>query len=170
MKEYPSWRVPERRVRKFFKRQSKEASSVAADSVFDDDEETSVNSVPKRVRNLAGRLFGGRRKNLNNNNDHNAISRQIPPILEIGEDIAINPMVSPLKLPQTSDGDQLLIPARFPEPESEPDPETEPNIVTEESTTIVEKSVVNDESLYKDDNDGKKERGPCAPCEGCVVI
>jgi hypothetical protein len=165
---YPNWRVPERRVRKFFKRQSKEASSVAASSVYDDDEETSVNSVPKRVRNFAGRLFGGRRKN-ENNTDHQAASRQIPPILEIGEDTTINPLISPLGFAPISEGDQLLDAARFPEPEpeSEPEPKTEPHVVGEEST-IAGKSVAND-TLYKDDNDGKKERGLCAPCEGCVV-
>lgn len=160
-------------MRKFVKRQAKEAAPTTAktvDNSFEDDNASvsSVSSVTRRVKGIvkgAGRLFGSssKRKSVN----------ESLPVVEIGTKPILPPMVEP-----EASFEEDVLPATPNSSKKSPKPAldtTEPTAAQEVSTDHQllpiksEKNENLEETLYKDDNDGKKGR-PCAPCEGCVIL
>jgi hypothetical protein len=188
IKENKSWSVPERRVRKFVKRQS-QLPLTANSSTEDDDNRSKSSSVVKsRVKGMmkgAGRIFGsGHKKSAVDEVPVFEIRTSTSSVLspfdrERAESIEDDPLTPPYtsnRQPAQTPGGKDMD-SRFSErvdrelPADGVDREPPADGVDREPPADgVDRDLPADESLvYKDDNDGKKDRR-CAPCEGCIVL
>jgi hypothetical protein len=151
LKNHKDWKIPERRLAKYVKRQKQ---STGLDPADDDVSLASNSSILRTRKAVTGaaksagrgirRIFGRSPKKVK---DDATAESDSPPRM-ISTTPALLPALSTEDAPDTVD-----FPDFFP---------------VEEVPTVVE-----DRSLapYADDNDGKKESGPCgAACEGCSIL
>jgi hypothetical protein len=175
MKQNRTWRIPERRVRKFVKRQTQTPLTPRTGSMgTEDDDNRSVSSVRNRFKGMmkgAGRIFGSGKAT--------SVVDEVP-VFEIQTTKSLLPSIN---LAESTE-EELLPPTpgdNTPkhEPLSQITAAEVPKVEVGTESTDAETSEIDevkdrdlpaDESLiYKDDNDGKKDC-PCVPCEGCIVM
>jgi len=173
LKQHPTWRVPERRVKKFVKKQAKSdlktATSVDGAGVPDDDQ--SVSSVTRRVKSMVKKIFvfkklaaGGAGGKLSPTSAAAASAHTADPEAPMKEIHTSSLLLSPSADSVESADPQVLPPT----PEKQKVEAVEGAV--EDEAEQEEKGLPLDEAVvYKDDNDGKKG-GCCAPCEGCIVM
>ena len=169
---HPTWKIPERRVQKFVKKQQVH-SKCDRDGEQDDQ---SVSSVTRRVKGMMKKILvfhkplphvgGGTESSSSPGSITNATTEldEVPPIKEIH---ATSFLLPPASFEDTSVGDEDVL---------SPIKETNKAVDVDENDPVLnvndekEKGIPLDEVMvYKDDNDGKKDRC-CAPCEGCIVM
>jgi len=164
VKQHPNWRVPERRVRKFVKRQvaavdHKTASTGGAEDEGDDH---SVTSVTKRVKGMVKKIFGGAPKK-KKAAAVSTTSKDEAPMAEI-QTHSILPDLTP---DNSFDAETNLLAV----PEAAEVDRTLPFVATTTGDDDGKNNQEKEAEVYKDDNDGKKEGGCCAPVgEACVVL
>jgi hypothetical protein len=183
-----TWRIPERRVRKFVKRQT--CQGYDTDSVFTEDDAVSVTSVRDRVLGMVketGRFLGSTQTTY--------VATGTAPVFEIettrsllsqmgvqfdspdngNHDVFLSPI---RETPSKSTGTDAFSPAADNNntPSSSFDTPTGRVVLAERFYDAVseekkENGSYGDETLdmYKDDNDGRKERR-CGVCDGCAVM
>lgn len=194
MKENRSWRVPERRVQKFVKRQTHPSSNTTATTSTEDDDVKSISSVKGRVKGMlkgAGRIFGSAKAKKSAVEavpvfEIRTTMPLLPPMIDIErtestEEELLPPTPTPERTKSTKE--KLLPPTSTPERTKNtkeiltpPAPTPDATLGTEVTKTevseideITHRELPDESLIYKDDNDGKKDR-PCAPCEGCIVM
>lgn len=149
LKTHTTWKIPERRVAKFVKRQKRDVAT-AADSPFEDDQMSvsSTSSFSQRARSAAkgtARVFTSPLRALMSP----LRSSKAAPRQTAHQESAPTPQVVLLhtKVEEEEEIDEVPL----------PDPVT---------------PKINGRQLeYEDDNDGKKaNKRICAPCEGCLIL
>ena len=191
---HPTWKIPERRVQKFLKKQQ-----VQNQNDRDEPDDYSVSSVTRRVKGMVKKILvfhkptttttttwpqpplvnGGGTAASSSSSPTTAEEpttmdeAQQPPIKEIHA-ASLSMLLPPADFEDTSVGDDdLLSPSSACAREMESD-----NVVkvADDNQPVLkvgdekENGIPMDEVMvYKDDNDGTKDRC-CAPCEGCTVM
>jgi len=147
LKEHEYWKMPERRVGKFVKRQKKASKT---EFIADDDDVSVVSSVSRRAKSVAkgvGRMFG--------RNSKRKAKESAPATLPVPASL-LGTITTEVADPHDDDPlDSLLTPFK------------------EKSSTVFEEEGVETEAralIFEDDNDGKKQGGFCQPCEGCAIL
>lgn len=167
MNENTTWLVPERRIRKFVKRQAQSNVTTPSDTSATAEDDKSVSSVRSRVKGITGRIFGSSKKKS---------AMDTVPVSEI--QTTTPSLLSTLAIACAESTDEEVIPPPTPEPEVQVPTQgkdfTEASETEEVMDQMLADNLMEDDEpaetlFYKDDNDGKKG-GPCSPCDGCVIM
>lgn len=155
--ENPTWKIPDRRVSKFLKRELKKRGLPPPESSPEDDDEESIISSSTRARELARSTVGSLKKVVSPGKAFFSF-RKKKQQKQAASSIDIPPMeISTHKMAQASPlNDEIVDDSVFEQPmlELEPEPEPEPKGVGLNN--------------YADDNDGSKENQLCA--NNCVIL
>jgi hypothetical protein len=179
LKDHTHWKVPERRVAKFVKKQRKAADGTAAGTAGDQDDASEMSvatasSVSKRYKSIAkgvGRLLhiGSRSKKKDDKEsalDHPPVvsllgqARSLDCVSEVHEDDPLDPLLLPSPVHIFKDDTK----------EESDDNEDFMTAVQEEVKEDGKGEVKGRALVFEDDNDGKKQGGICEPCEGCNIL
>ena len=158
-KENPTWKLPERRVTKFVKKQIKKKGKDQKDTRTHDDEDSlaSQPSITRRMTQNTKKKLGavfkrGKKKDKS--------SEKMPPT-HIHTDAAT--LATSIVSPISSVGE-----------EEEPKVVEEKVVETKAENAVEEQEEVQDARnlsvVYEDDNDGSKEGQFCGACAGCAIL
>jgi hypothetical protein len=198
LRRHPTWKIPERRVKKFVKKQQLQQFNQSSDPHPDDDQ--SVSSVTRRVKGMVRKILVFRKtpptptKIGNTNHNHNkpasspssssansTADYSEAPIQEIHA-TSLLPASSASDASGTDDELEAPSPERKSTKSVEGDDDDDDDDDEQPAVEVVDEDEAADRQqqegkalpldemmVYKDDNDGKKG-GCCAPCEGCIMM
>jgi len=159
LKDHRTWKVPERRVAKFVKRQKKRGSGV--DDI--DDSESTASTMTQRTKDIfkgAAKKAASPFKSIFRKKKDTNLRKESALKPETTETSALNNLLPPTVSKDEEEKADMFV--------SVPVVETTTPVV---ETTTPEVDIEARELFYQDDNDGKKEsKGLCAPCEGCTIL
>lgn len=156
--ENPTWKLPDRRVSKFLKRelkaQGKNAATVAGTKGGDDDDDVSVTSTASRAKEMA-KVTGEKIKKLKSGSFLGGLSFRKKKREKQATAASSPPLeISTHKIREEQAPKKEEVPVSpLPEPE-------EP--------VVVEEKEAESKGLYLDDNNGSKEDQLCA--EQCIIL
>jgi hypothetical protein len=160
-KEHPTWKLPERRVTKFVKKQVKTNKKEAkGDSVTHEDEGSvaSQASITKRMAQSTKKRLGSvlKRKKKSKGKDKDSMTPEKKPPSHIQTNTNVTPetIVSPI----SSAGGE----------EKEKEVETTPKVQEKEEDAPMDPRDLS--VVYEDDNDGSKERQCCGGLCACAIM
>jgi hypothetical protein len=166
MINHKSWKVPERRVSKFVKRQKRASVRTPDDGNDDESLVSSVSgSLAQRTRGVvkgAGRgirsIFKSPVRSSKSNSSKKGLEIETP---QPAESAPVQSLLGPVALDSIDEDDDIL---PVPVPEVQPD-EAAPGLgsVAVDAVERIDEPAM----IYEDDNDGNKAG---ALCDGCIIL
>lgn len=152
--EHPTWKLPERRVTKFCKKQIKSKGKAADSVTHDDDSAASQASMAKRVARSTKKKFGSVLKPFKKKSKATTEIKTPPSHIQTdGMTAETSSLVSPISSVGEEETTNVVTPQKVEEKKEDAKPEQDAKDL----------SVV-----YEDDNDGSKEDQWCGDL--CIIL